>query len=534
MDIFNDSTEDVFYTMGDKVKKLKLIFIPFFFIAISFLLSYTFLNWLLFLHLKLFSVKQIILNFLLPFILPWSFILIWLRPRIKLLKLSTPSGDPYFLYQFIAAILIAASTIIAQEYIETATGKLTNLDSIDQITLKEETKFYTLKQFYIDKFNIGINPSFDVSGKFNDDFNMHIYIAMPIVNSISDTLNSNFKYFLGKEYYKRVSNNLSDREKEAEYQNFARESQSDFEMYNPNQFIYLDRIGNTDDRDGLIKAVNNSRKYHEGDPIVLMAINEPFEKRNGNKLVWLLVVFFVGSIIWLMMVIVPKFDKKELKLFEKGKKSKDTDLEAFLYILKPRDGYFITPILIYINLMIFVIFVFSGFGLILFKASDLLVWGANFRPLTSNGEWWRLLTSVFLHGGIMHLVANMYGLLFVGQFLEPVLGSKKYIIIYIITGILASLASIWWYEDTVSVGASGAIFGLYGVFLALLLTKVFPPDFGKQFLISISVFIGFNLLMGLTGGIDNAAHLGGLLSGFIIGFILFPILRNEAIQEIQS
>jgi membrane associated rhomboid family serine protease len=131
----------------------------------------------------------------------------------------------------------------------------------------------------------------------------------------------------------------------------------------------------------------------------------------------------------------------------------------------------------------------------------------------------------------MHLVFNMYGLLFVGIFLEPLLGRIKHLIAYLMTGILASCASIWWFDATVSVGASGAIFGLYGVFLALLLTKVYPPDFSKAFLASISIFIGYNLLMGLGGGIDNAAHIGGLLSGFALGLILYPTIDKEAAYE---
>ena len=131
----------------------------------------------------------------------------------------------------------------------------------------------------------------------------------------------------------------------------------------------------------------------------------------------------------------------------------------------------------------------------------------------------------------MHVLANMYGLLFVGIFLEPLLGKIKFLLIYLVTGLLASIASIWWYEATVSVGASGAIFGLYGLFLAFMLKKVFPADFQKAFLVSTAIFIGYNLIMGFAGGIDNAAHIGGLLSGFIIGLLVYQAIKKEAISE---
>jgi membrane associated rhomboid family serine protease len=98
--------------------------------------------------------------------------------------------------------------------------------------------------------------------------------------------------------------------------------------------------------------------------------------------------------------------------------------------------------------------------------------------------------------------------------------------VYLITGIAASLTSLWWHPATVSIGASGAIFGLYGVFLALLTTKFFPPIFKKSFALSIVVFVGGNLLIGLSGGIDNAAHLGGLVSGLIAGYLLYPFLKD--------
>ena len=202
--------------------------------------------------------------------------------------------------------------------------------------------------------------------------------------------------------------------------------------------------------------------------------------------------------------------------------------EALSFFL-PREGFYITPIIMDLNILIFIIMVFSGLGFISFKPVDLLTWGANFKPLTTNGEWWRMLTSTFLHGGLMHLLANMYGLLFVGIFLEPLLGKAKYAIIYLTTGIFASMASLYFHEPSVSIGASGAIFGLYGVFLALLLTKVFPKDFSKTFLTSTLIFIGYNLLMGFAGaGIDNAAHIGGLVSGFIVGLILYPKLKRQA------
>lgn len=170
-----------------------------------------------------------------------------------------------------------------------------------------------------------------------------------------------------------------------------------------------------------------------------------------------------------------------------------------------------------------------GYGFISFKGQDLLQWGANFGPITKSGQWWRLITCIFLHGGILHLFTNMYGLLFVGFFLEPLLGRKYFLIIYLLNGILASLVSLFWHDATVSIGASGAIFGMYGFFISFMIFKIFTSEFSKAFLLSTLVFVGINLLMGLTGGIDNAAHIGGLLSGFIIGTLMAIFMKRKPI-----
>lgn len=508
-------------------KKLRLIYLPFLVMTISFIVLYTFLNWLLFIKTNTFSVKEDIVNFWLPFGLPWIPVLIWLRPRIKLLNLTGGNGNLPFLYQFIAALAMAIPTIVAQGYMEKASGTLTKLETINEINNVEETKYYTLKSFYIDKTNIGVHSSFDVSGKHNENFNMHLYVVLPILGSEVEATNSNCLAWLGIEYSQQISNRLEDKAKEEKYQAFANESQKDFDNKDVNQFVYLDRVGNTDDGDGFKEAVKKSPKYNSNNTSVFLAVNEPFESRTGSTFAWIFGAFGIAGGIWLTMLLIPKLDESELRRFESGKPSNDNEVKEFIDFLKPKEGYFITPIIIYLNILIFIIMVFAGLGFISFKGQDLLAWGANFRPSTTNGEWWRLLTSTFLHGGLMHLIANMYGLLFVGIFLEPILGRTKYLTAYLLTGILASCASLWWYDATVSVGASGAIFGLYGLFLALLLTKIFPPDFGKAFLTSSLIFIGYNLLMGLTGGIDNAAHIGGLLSGFVVGLILYPMLKKQ-------
>lgn len=192
----------------------------------------------------------------------------------------------------------------------------------------------------------------------------------------------------------------------------------------------------------------------------------------------------------------------------------------------PRRDFFATPLLIDASVLVFIAMVLAGVHFMEPSTEDLLAWGANWRGVTLTGEWWRLLTSCFIHIGVLHLLLNMYALLMIGVHLEPLLGRWRVLALYGLTGVSASMTSLWWHESTVSAGASGAIFGLYGVFLALLTTNLIHKDVRQQLLTSIGIFVLYNLAYGMKGGIDNAAHIGGLVSGLLFGFALYPALRK--------
>jgi rhomboid protease GluP len=190
----------------------------------------------------------------------------------------------------------------------------------------------------------------------------------------------------------------------------------------------------------------------------------------------------------------------------------------------PTEGYFFTPIIVNINILVFAAMVISGVHFMLPDNDSLIKWGANFRPVTLDGQWWRLFTSCFLHIGVIHLLMNLYALIYIGLLLEPHLGKTRFVSAYLLAGIGGSVASLYWHDLTISAGASGAIFGMYGVFLAMLTTNLIEKSARKTLLTSIMIFVGYNLLNGLKGGIDNAAHIGGLVTGMIIGYAFYPSL----------
>ena len=195
--------------------------------------------------------------------------------------------------------------------------------------------------------------------------------------------------------------------------------------------------------------------------------------------------------------------------------------------LIPSKTYIVTPVLIYLNILVFLAMVFSGISVFNPNTERLLQWGGNFRPLTTTGEWWRLFSFMFLHAGILHLLMNMFALAYIGMFLEPIMGRFRFISAYLLTGVCSGLMSIYMHSYTVGVGASGAIFGMYGVFLATLTTNYIEKTARKTQLRSIMFFVLYNLLAGTEGNVDNAAHIGGLISGIVVGYAFYPGLVKK-------
>jgi rhomboid protease GluP len=190
----------------------------------------------------------------------------------------------------------------------------------------------------------------------------------------------------------------------------------------------------------------------------------------------------------------------------------------------------VTPVLVALNCLVFVAAALAGAGVLEPNAVVLIHWGTNFGPLTLNGEWWRLFTSMFLHFGAFHLLLNMWALWNLGRITERLFGSAHFLLLYVFAGLCGSIASLLWHPGINSAGASGAIFGVLGGQLAFVLnpqTRV-PGSISKSIATSAAVFVAYNLVNGFGHtGIDNGAHLGGLLGGFAIGWVLARPLHME-------
>ncbi|MCF8198811.1 MAG: rhomboid family intramembrane serine protease [Sulfuritalea sp.] len=196
------------------------------------------------------------------------------------------------------------------------------------------------------------------------------------------------------------------------------------------------------------------------------------------------------------------------------------DTQSYAMFLEARGPAFATLAIMAINFFVFVVCGFSGVGWLKGNAALLLDFGGNFAVATTGGEWWRLVSSMFLHSGLIHVGFNMWALWEAGRVAERLFGSGRYVALYLLAGLLGSIASINWQQDLVGVGASGAVFGVIGGLLAALLLRpdLLPGTITRKLQTSATLFIAYSLFNGFTHtGIDNAAHVGGLVAGALIG-----------------
>ena len=200
----------------------------------------------------------------------------------------------------------------------------------------------------------------------------------------------------------------------------------------------------------------------------------------------------------------------------------------FLQELFNRSNPF-TMIFIGINVGVFVLMSLAGgFEMTSVDPQVLVGFGAKQNNLIAqHHEYWRLITSIFIHIGVIHLLLNNYALWIIGQEIERIYGSARFVVLYLATGIAGSLGSYFFNPQATSAGASGAIFGLFGVMAAFAFRyrKEIPEFLSRDIRRRVIPVIFINLVFGFSVRIvDNAAHIGGLLSGIALALVV-PYMR---------
>ena len=179
-----------------------------------------------------------------------------------------------------------------------------------------------------------------------------------------------------------------------------------------------------------------------------------------------------------------------------------------------------TYVFLVLNILIFVMMELAGGTT---NEATLMAFGVKSNPEIDQGQVWRLVTPIFIHIGLLHLFFNSYALWMVGPQVEKLYGSARFVLLYVLTGVAGVVGSYFYHPDVISAGASGAIFGLFGVLavFGLKYRKTIPPFFKKAVGAGVVPVIVINLIIGFSiPAIDNSAHISGLLAGALLALLI--------------
>lgn len=183
----------------------------------------------------------------------------------------------------------------------------------------------------------------------------------------------------------------------------------------------------------------------------------------------------------------------------------------------------VTPAIVALNAVVFVLMVFSSGELLSPDSDTMIAWGSNLGSSTLDGQWWRLLTCTFIHFGIIHVGFNMWILRDAGHLVERLVGNVGFLVLYVLSGLFGSLASVYYNPHVNSAGASGAVFGVFGALMGFIILRgdSVPKTVLSRLRSSGLTFVAINLAIGFSiRWIDNAAHIGGLVAGFVCGVLM--------------
>ncbi len=179
--------------------------------------------------------------------------------------------------------------------------------------------------------------------------------------------------------------------------------------------------------------------------------------------------------------------------------------------------------LIALNVIAFIATQAAGGGIMSRGGGEVIANGALYGPAVADGEWWRIVTAGFLHAGLLHIAFNMYFLYFLGQLMEPEIGKLRFAIIYAVSLLGGSFGALLLTPNSFTVGASGAVFGLMGAaIIAMRARGIDPMQSGLGMTLLLNLAITF-----FIPGISIGGHIGGLVAGGIVGFLLFEVAERR-------
>lgn len=509
--------------------KLHTIIIPYLILLGSTIAGYMLLQYVLDItHLAWQPFIGMLLNFWIPILLPLVLVIAVLHKRLTILY----TGRAYIFYIVLAYSSITLCLTPATKFILSAPYKLYTVNSAEDINIKDPERFYVIKDFELSTVAGAILP--DVEGK-GAGLDMVCYTATAFKNKNGVILDN---LWHAGTYRKRVrAFGMNKIEFDAEQQQFVDSVRDADNNIAPQKGTYFEVLPDGNERDHILNTLYSVYYFKKDDPLLIKRISEPFGRRYLGPLIKLLLYLLAGAGIFILAVLLPKLQLTNWRRFkdrdgywlyeEPDQRIKQRGLLQFF--MPDKSGLYITPILIISNVLYYIILVLAGKSAVYLNTAEIQAFGGNSAEGLMSGQLWRLLFNSFLHMGFGHLFGNMLSLAAIGSILEPYIGRKRFLAAYITCSILGSINSLLWKMYTVSAGASIPIAGMSGLLLALFLFGKVKKEDRKILFLVLGVNIVELILVFNETNIDNGGHIGGFITGIIVGiaFIIIDMMSEN-------
>lgn len=535
--------------------KFKYIFLPLLIYSIITILLYAGLRWLLDIRLAILPIQQEVWDKIIPMLLILGILFIGMRPRLQLIKFKMlDEGGKWIFYLSIFLALIGPVSL-SQSYLTKVAYPLIHVAQVDDIHNHPKQKFFQIEQFSPQDSPVALYVTSKLTGKYNDNLRIYLYLATPL------TLSNNI--WLGKRHPLDIDNTLDAEQKEQQVKQFIDETVLHYKPTEMTPPTYFEKLDASADKEGYLHAVwdqskqgppsaattyqtasdsgsdnesNTSADNSSQSPIILEARFDDLSLAAKDDLQRMMRYFIIGMGACLFLILVANFDNAALDKFQSKAAIDDSvaDLLALLDLIGKTPA---TALLLIVTISVFMVTVLMGMDVLHPTADQLFkVGGLNHQALVA-GQYWRLLSSMMIHGGLLHLVMNLFWLTLAGFILEPVMKGWRLLVTFALCGLAASVANGLFYDVAISVGASGAISGLFAVALVLVLGKIYLEKDRLYYGFIIGGFLGVNAmtwLLGLANNVGHVAHVTGFLAGLLLGWFLLMTQRQFLVNNAKK
>ncbi|WP_413191195.1 rhomboid family intramembrane serine protease [Psychrobacter sp. AT9] len=509
--------------------KLKQVFLPYLGLSILTILLFGALRWLLDIYLDVLPLKEGYWDFIIPCLLSVLVITIWMWPRYELLTLTSDKRSSSSCF-FVAMVLaLAIPLLISQNYLSKAAYEIIEVDSLNDIRHYPKQKYFKVGNVEPVKSErvSYIETQVVVNGRyFESTLHIDYYIVTPF--TAADNI------WLGSSYHTKYDNRADQNIKDRQYSAFINDSSYRYAAADLSNIRYFRKLKSSNDRSAYLYTISKTNKQSNLPPLVLVPESEIFVDSLDRDFVWGFGSFFIGMGLCFLLILAADIDNQEKKGTRKRtpikkqkpvkKRAPVSDVSKSLVTLfrsnKKRPA---TLVLILTCIGAFILTVFMGMDIINPLSRQVNSVGGLTMDALQAGQYWQVVISLFVHAGIIHLVMSLAMLFSVGYILEKVLGPARFMITFFICGIFSNILGALYYDMDMA-GAWGAILGMFGIAITLVIYKIFNKKYREIYGATVAVILTILLSSMFVAFINTLSYMVYYLLTLCVGMIFGVVI----------